>query len=178
LGAGLARIDGPAERRGRRDDAARDEVGEVGGEPGELEPDPVLPQVLVEARIPGLAPLGHEVGVAEIWKEEVVEGGRAEARPGASPEPRAGLLDHEGDRSMPCRRLAEHAVVLDPESTGDEQPVEKAELLLAEDPGHVARGAEHALVVALFVAVAEADRARAPLPDQGGGEPLGLAALR
>src|SRR5262249_22049650 len=157
--------------RGRRHDAARDEVREVSGEPGELEPDPVLPQILVEARVPGLAALGHEVGVAEIWKEEVVEGGRAEARPGASPEPRAGLLDHEGERSLPRRRLAEDAVVLDPKSTRDEQQVQEAELLLAEDPGHVARGAEHALVVPVFVTVAEADCARAPLPDEKGVEP-------
>jgi len=51
------------------------------------------------------------------------------------------------------------------------------QLLLEEHRGHVARRAEHALVVALLVAVAEAERGRAPRPDEKRIDPLGLAAL-
>src|SRR5215510_4879424 len=65
LGTRLPRVDGPTERGSGNDHAAGDEIGEVSGEPGELETDAVLPEALVEPRVPGLAPLRKQVGVAE-----------------------------------------------------------------------------------------------------------------
>src|SRR5882724_3238317 len=66
LRASLPRVDGPAKRRGGEHHAARDGVGEVGGEVRELEADTVLPEVLIEARVPGLAPLRLQVRIAEL----------------------------------------------------------------------------------------------------------------
>ena len=149
----------------------------MGGEVGQFEPDPILPEALVYAHVPGLAALGLQVRVAEVREEEIVECRGAEARAGAPAKSRPCLLDHEGDRSLSGGRLSEHAVVLDPEAAGDEQAVEEAQLLLEHHRGNVAGGAEDALVVALLVAVGEAEGGRAPRPDEKRVEPLGLAPL-
>src|SRR6266545_4675135 len=172
LRASLPRVDGPAERRGGEHHAARDGVGEVGGEVRELEADAVLPEVLVEARVPGLAPLRLQVRIAELGEEEIVEGGRPESGAGAPPQPRARLLDDEEERPLPRGGVSEDAIVLDARAARDEEPVEEAKLLLEEEPFHVLGGLEDALVVPVLVAVAEPDRARAPRPDDDGVEEL------
>ena len=151
-----------------------DQVLEVGVEVGGPETDPVLPELLVHAHVPGHAPLGLEGGVGEVREEEVVDRRRAKARARAPPELRAPLLDHPGDRAPPRRRAAEDAVVLVAEPTADEEPVEEAELLLEEDGRGVGRLLEDALVVALLVPVLEAHRARAPVADEERVDPLRL----
>src|SRR5437867_1157008 len=178
LRARLPGVDGPAERRGGEHHAARDGVGEVGGEPGELEAGAILPEILVEARVPGLAPLRLEVRVAEVGEEEIVEGWGPEAGARAPPQPRARLLDHEEHRPLPGGGGAEDVVVLDARAPRDEETVEQAKLLLEEEPLHVLGGLEDPLVVPVLVAVAEAHRARAPWPDDDGVEEIVLQALR
>jgi hypothetical protein len=150
----------------------------VGGEPRELEADAVLPQILVDAHVPCLAPLGLEVRIAEVGEEEVVERGRPEAGARAPAKPRARLLDDEEHRPLTCGRVAEDTVVLDPRAARDEETVEEAKLLLEHEPFHVLGRLEHMPVVPVLIAVAEAHRARAPRPDDDGVEEIVLQALR
>src|SRR6266498_4929924 len=178
LRTSLPRVDGPPERRGGEHHAARDGVGEVGGEVGELEADTVLPEVLIEARVPRLAPLRLQVRIAELGEEEIVEGGRPESGAGAPAQPRARLLDDEEERPLPRRRVSEDAIVLDARAARDEEPVEEAKLLLEEEPFYVLGGLEDTLVVPVLVPVAEPHGAGAPRRDDDGVEELIFQAVR
>src|SRR6266849_1210461 len=125
-------VHGAAEGRGGNGHAAGDQVREVVVEVREPEPDPPLPELLVDAGVPRHAALRLEIGVAEVGKEEVVEGRRPEARARAPANARTRLLDQEGQGAPLGQRGAEDAVVLVPDAARHEEPVEEAKLLLEE----------------------------------------------
>src|SRR5713226_9741341 len=172
-----ADIDGAAKgRRGNRY-AAGDQVREVVVEVRQPEPDPPLPELLIHPGVPRHAALGLETGVAEVGKEEVVEGRRPKARARAPAYARTRLLDQEGERAPLGQRGAEDAVVLVAEAARQEEPVEEAKLLLEEKGRHMPGRAEDALVLAVLMAIPDPRGARAPGAHVDGVEPLDLAPL-
>src|SRR5262249_35149503 len=96
------------------------------------EPDPVVPQLLVDADVPCKAVLGLQRRVREARKEELVEGRRAETGAGAAAQSRAPLADQIRDRAALRPVRAVDAVVLDTEPARHEQPVPEAKRLLKE----------------------------------------------
>ena len=159
-------VGGGREREHRQRQAAEDQVGELVVEVRQLQPDPVLPEALLDAHVPRERLLGQDGRIREAGEEQVVEGRRPEAAAGAAVQPRPPLLHHVGERAALGGRGAEGVVVLHPHAGRHEQPVEEAELLL-EEAGPPSRCAARSALVPCTLACL-----LAPLDAEGRGAPL------
>src|SRR5262249_37346550 len=107
-----------------------DEIVELVLEIGRAQPYPLLQEILVDAGLPALAPLGFQIGVGEAGKEQVVDGGRAEAFTPGSPDTRVGLGDEDDETGPASGGAPEDGVVVVTMAGRHDDAVEEPELVL------------------------------------------------
>src|SRR5262249_61519159 len=95
-----------------------------------------------DADLPREARLGLQGRIGEPRKEQIVEGGRAEAGAGAAVDPRAPLADHVRERAALRPVGAVHAVVLDAKARRHEEAVPESKRLLEQARPGMAAGIE------------------------------------